>query len=149
MMMVRAESDDIPWWREEELADILLHQLGVPLLFDLREMPAVADDAPTVLPGTFGSLLFDENPPLPLLRLMKEFAKSSDKGLHNPLPPPVATVLYYAAILAARIRHGAQISALTQQELESGLAWALRQRWIDERTRGFFRLGLDILTARG
>src|SRR5205823_4989142 len=85
--------------------------------------------------NSFGDLLSHPRPPLELLELTKEFAKTSDTRASSPLPPEVATVLYYAAIVAARLRHGAGITGLGARDLRDGIAWALRQPWLDGRVR--------------
>lgn len=131
-------------WQAVELADILAHQLRAPLLFDLKqpEVPSCAGDpqraAPAATMKSFGDLLRHPAPPVELLRLTKEFAKSSDGAGGCALPAEVATVLYYAAIAAARLRLNVQISKLTTSELQDGFNWAIRQQWIDDHTRSLF-----------
>ena len=71
-----------------------------------------------------------------------EFAKTCDSAADNPLPEPVAIVLYYAAIVAARVCHATQITDLPEQDLQEGIQWAIRQTWVDNRLRNFFRTGL-------
>src|ERR1700722_6171663 len=105
-------------WDEPELAKILRAQLRAPLLSSLKpkaseihDLVAEARSSDSPLPETVGELLVHPNPPLSLLRLAKDFAKSSDSG-SDPVPPAVATALYTSVIAAALARHGKRISAL-------------------------------------
>lgn len=161
---------DPNFWMPGELKDVLRHQLRAPLLFDLktvdREGGAVdgwksgsspagragrSDRVSTAdpPPASFGDLLHHPRPPLELLRLTKEFAKASDSRSDNPLPPEVATVLYYAAILVALVRHGRRITALSDSQLLDGLDWVLQQPWLDGRTRDLFAAGRVDLESAG
>ncbi len=129
------EREEYRHWHDDELAEILQHQLQAPLLFDLA---GVMESVDLTIPrdemaaiGSFGELLQHSSPPLTLLKLMKEFAKSSDRAGEAPLPPEIATALYYASIAAALARHGERISRLTPDELHDGLEWGLQQPWLN------------------
>lgn len=142
-------------WRPDELGQILRHQLEAPLLFDLgtsdsqftdeQEAPGAAaaagaaaaeSDASRV--SSFGELFLHSRPPLQLLRLTKRFAKTSDRRAANPLPEEVATVLYYAAIVAALLRHGEHISRVSDETLREGTDWVLQREWVAGPLRGLF-----------
>ena len=58
-------------------------------------------------------------------------------------PPEVGTLLYYAAIVAARLRHGRRITGMTDEDLRNGIEWAMQLPWLDEATRDLFREGLS------
>jgi hypothetical protein len=132
-------------WRSEELGEVLRHQLEAPLVFDLGSF-AAGESGRTTLPhdmatgevSNFGALFLHPNPPLPLLQLTKRFAKTSDRREANPLPAEVAMVLYYAAIVAARLRHDARISRMSEQTLAEGTAWVLLQEWVTPPLRDLF-----------
>ena len=133
-------------WRSDELAEILRHQLEAPLLFDLSGVAGdgagAASLARHVEEGqawSFGALFLHPNPPLTMLRLTKRFAKTSDRRAANPLPPEVATVLYYAAILAALLRHNQRISGVNDKTLREGTEWVLGQAWVTGPLRELFR----------
>jgi DNA-directed RNA polymerase specialized sigma24 family protein len=133
----------------EELAEALSHQLAAPVRFDLGGFdadlarPVHGAVRGTGLPlSTFADLLHHAAPPLALLELTRHFAKDQREAPDASLSPEVATVLYYAAILVARLRHGERISHLDEAALSRGAAWAVAQTWVDERTRGLFRDGL-------
>jgi hypothetical protein len=131
-------------WRSDELAEILRHQLDAPLLFDLSAMGADGAAAASGEAGadhawSFGALFLHPRPPLTMLRLTKRFAKTSDRRSANPLPSQVATVLYYAAIIAALLRHGERISGVDDAGLCEGTAWVLGQAWVTGPLRELFR----------
>jgi hypothetical protein len=136
-------------WREEDLREILEHQLRAPLLFDLRGIGE--NDAFVTVPKeqvseirSFGELFRHPEPPVGLLWLVKEFAKAGDKRPDNPLPPQIATVLYYAAIVTARLRHGQNISTLSEESLREGVEWAIGRKWIGE-LRELFDAAAELL----
>jgi hypothetical protein len=119
---------------------VLRHQLGAALREDLgRFAPASAD--PT--PATFGELLHHPDPPLELLEGVRRFAKAQRDQVGSALPEEVAAVLYYAAIVAARLRCRQRLSHLDDDALAAGLRWALGQPWLDDPTRTLLRVGLD------
>jgi hypothetical protein len=122
-------------WQPEELLHILAHQLSSPLVFDGSRLAAATEGEPLV---SFRDLFRHPSPPLELLRLTKDFAKGSDERTEDPLPPEVATVLYYGAIAVALVRHGARISSLDDARLRDGIAWALDQPWVDPATTRVF-----------
>lgn len=137
--------DDEPHsrWTSAELSSILRHQLRSPLLFDLRGIIGDADDGRSddSLKSeirSFADLLSHPDPPIALLRLTKEFANASDARVAEPLPREIATVLYFASIVAALLRHELRISSLTANELQSGVNWSIRQPWLDTETRALF-----------
>jgi len=133
-----------------ELAAMWRHQLGAPLTFDLKDVePDPTSLAQMTHAGereleTFGQLLDDPQPPVELLQIVKEFAKSQSAGGEPLLPKPIGSALYYAAIATARLRCGGQrISALDDAELRRGVEWAVQQAWLDEGTRQLFAQALE------
>lgn len=148
--------DRPPAWRREDLPDILDHQLRAPLMFDLGRLgeagslpvevvgPSAAE-AGAVPSGLycFGDLLYHPAPPIELLVLAKQFAKTADQG--GPLPPQIATFLYYGVIIVALLRHRTRISRLSDETLRDGLRWLSAQPWLDARARGLMAEGLAAL----
>jgi hypothetical protein len=59
----------------------------------------------------------------------------------------VGTLLYYAAIAAARVRHGRSITRMGDSDLLRGLDWALRQPWVDPAVRTLIEDGAARLRA--
>jgi hypothetical protein len=123
-------------WRTEELGAIFRHQLAAPILVDLGGFdPATAGrlkilgDAQNLLLKSFLDLFLHPVPPVELLTLTKEFAKSNMDHPDSSLPKEVAAELYYASIAAAFVRLDRRISQLSDTELEKGFKWAKDQRW--------------------
>jgi len=142
-MMLTAH--DAERWRPEEMASILRHQLSAQLELDLAGI-ASDDDDPPPLPdgtgisaGTFGELLLHHpRPPVAMLRRVKLFAKACKAKAEGPLPPEVATVLYFASIVVALQRCQTRITELDDDGLLKGTQWALAQTWLDQPIRSLF-----------
>jgi len=132
-------------WPASDLAAILRHQLNAPLRADLSHTnPDAGKTLDTIhaagpAPATFGELFAHPHPPLELLDLAKEFGKSLRRDPVGGVPAEVATVVYYASIVAARLRCGRQISDLDEATLRRGIQWALARPWLDEATRALFQ----------
>jgi hypothetical protein len=148
MSLAERAAVDIP---AHELEAMWRHQLKAPLLFDLNAYAPNTESITQMTHAdertleTFGDLLADSHPPADLLRLVKEFAKSESSGDEPALPKVIGSALYYAAIVAARVRCGQRISGLSDAELRRGLEWAGQQTWLDSRTRGFFASALQTI----
>jgi hypothetical protein len=95
-------------------------------------------NAQGLLLKSFADLFVHPHPPPELLTLVKDFAKAQRVSPAGMLPPEVASVLYYAAIGAARLRLGQRISSLPDAELSEGCSWALDQSWVDARMKEIF-----------
>ena len=150
--LMKLSGDEPATWAADELAAVLRHQLAAPLEYDLRtlapggektitEMSAKVSSGPR--PRNFGDLIRNPSPPLDLLRLMKDFSRAGrDSGS---LPPEVATVLYYAAIVVALLRHGARITELGDVALRKGVEWSIAQGWTGDELRAVFTESLGKL----
>ena len=128
-------------WGPGDIASILRHQLLTPLRVDLPDAAGeLSRAAPSPPIETFGDLLNHPSPPLPLLKRVKEFAKASRmSGTTGPLHPEVATIIYYAAVAAALLRHHARITRLDHATLRQGFEWAVRQMCLDDSTRALLQ----------
>jgi hypothetical protein len=142
------EVDDAPrrLWTPDELGAILRHQLATPVQLDLEAAGSAfrarlddlsAGDQPGKL--TFEELFHLAVPPVALLDLVKQFAKSSRVRGDSVLPAEIATVVYLTSIVVARLRCGKRISEQSDESLLYGIQWVIDQPWVDERTRAFFR----------
>lgn len=141
-----------PFWRDEDLGPLYRHQMAAAVQVDLGGLDA---GAASRLPGlcaahglllrSFGDLFAHPSPPVELLELTKRFAKALRHHPDSPLPPQVASVLYYASIVAALARCGRRISALDDASLRVGVEWALGRSWIDPPTRALLAEGLGLL----
>ena len=133
-------------WGRDEMGDVLRHQLASPL-----EDPGFA--APSVEPLTHRQLLLEQpRPSADALRRVKDWAKPMMAGgvgsaadRDGDVPREVAGVLYFAAILAARLRAAERISDLTDDRLRDAARWALQLPWLDPAAAHLFRDGLALL----
>src|SRR5262249_43555272 len=133
-------------WPPEELGAILRHQLASSVQLDLESMGSTVRTrlialTPDQQPGqrTFGQLFRLASPPLALLDLVKQFAKSSRVGGESGLPAEIATVMYLSSIVVARLRCGRRITAQSDESLLYGIQWVIDQPWVDEKTNELFR----------
>ena len=141
-------------WSDDELASVLRHQLSASLRSDLFETysdESVATDSISehraFVEGSYRDLLSHVDPPVALLRVVKDWAKacrSRDKGL---IPTDIATVLYYAAIAAGRVRLGENISSMSDKSLKKGFGWALSRPWLDGHLRALFSASIADLAG--
>jgi WD40 repeat protein len=150
--MMDLDTDTKHDWHPEELGSILRHQLESPLGFDLGNFAPESKEAlkaigpsATIPLNTFGDLLRHPHPPPEVLKLVKEFAKANRNNLQSTLPPEVATVVYFAAIVVGLMRCGQRITALDDQALRQGVEWVLAQPWIDDFSRPLFREALTLI----
>ena len=120
-------------WNAGDQAAALKHQLAASLLPDLAAAPGARVESMSQIlgrpgsPQSFGELFTTHAPPLELLELAKQWARQLRKDTTSPLFEGPATVLYYAAIAAALVRHGKRITSLSDQELREGFAWSAAQ----------------------
>jgi hypothetical protein len=132
-------------WQRADIIAMVRHQYMAPLAFDLsatenhgREARARArslSDGAAARIKTFEDLLLHREPPLPLLKLAKEFFKQGTQAHKKDSPEwQVAYLFYLLSILISRI-HGANISALSSAELRQGIEWASSRDWADEKTK--------------
>lgn len=127
-----------PQYQPQELGNILEQQLSTRVDFDLstldpgsqRLLQAASACGETGGVRTFRSLFLNPSPPIHLLQLTKSFAKNHLQHPDSPLPPEVATVLYYTSIATAWIRLHRRISELTPSSLLQGLQEILSYSWL-------------------
>jgi hypothetical protein len=138
-------------WPADELGAILRHQLETSVQLDLEGLGSTFKSRLLALPAaqqpgklTFGQLFQIASPPADLLNLVKQFAKASRVRGETVLPPEIATVLYLASIVVARLRCGKRISDQSDESLTYGIQWVLDQPWADETTRQLFRAAMKV-----
>jgi hypothetical protein len=143
-------------WRPDELAALFRHQLAAPILVDLSGFDPVTASrlkalgaAHNLVLKSFLELFLHPVPPVELLTLTKEFAKTNMDHPDSSLPKEVAAVLYYASISAALVRLEHRISQLTDADLERGLKWAREQRWVDPQIQQLLAQALQKLSQPG
>jgi hypothetical protein len=129
----------------DELALLLRQQLSLPVSSLAHPGGAPREESFRAV-SSVGDALSDDRPQLGALQRIKEHAKSLRVAIPPAVPPEVASVLYYAAILAARVSLGMRVSTLDDATLRQGARWCLAQRWLDEPRRALFAraaAGLD------
>ncbi len=149
--MMSLECETPALWPPSDLSEILSHQLRSSLLFDLEKFgsldPARLAEARELMTDadltTFGGILRHPNPPLELLRLIKDFGKAAAARSDGPVPREVGCMLYYAAIVTALSRHGVRLTSMDDADLTKCLVWASRESWIDTFLRDLFDKTLD------
>jgi hypothetical protein len=143
-------------WRTDELGAVFRHQLSAPILVDLGGFdPATANrlkglsEAQGLLLKSFLELFLHPAPPVELLTLTKEFAKTNMDHPDSILPKEVAAALYYTSIAAGLVRLDRRISRLSDADLERGLTWARNQEWVDGRIQRLLAKALKKLSQAG
>ena len=128
-------------WRAQDLQAALRHQLAVRIDFDSADWPAFRPGERGFHSATLEDLLTHPAPPLVLLRRIKSLAKECRHIECAALPTATATVLYLAAIVAARLGCGEWITALDEAQLRERIEWALAQPWLLPSIRRLLELG--------
>jgi hypothetical protein len=146
--MMDVDEGDQGLWNRDELEAMFRHQLAAPLEFDfgllgpssVRQLESLrsVEDPPI---HSFADLLNHPRPPIELLKITKEFAKSCRSRSDCRLPDEIATMLYVLSILVAMTRCSQRISKLDDQYLDHMADWAREQSWIDDATRSLLRGG--------
>src|SRR5205085_1644220 len=115
-------------------AEALRHALTAPAWVETGHLTpqlaarlrTAADGAGLVL-KSFLDLFRHPAPGVELLTLVKDYAKECRSRPDGPIPPEVATVLYYSAIAAALSRHGVLITTQDPAAVRGGLEWVAAQ----------------------
>ena len=140
LLTVTAGSD--AGWGDDDLGDILTHQLRMPLLAPsgaLASGPSSRSGSGSQVNFvTFAEVLGDPTPELPLLERIKEFAKDCRMNPDSTLPAEVAMILYFGGIVAARLRCGATITSMDDDALRNGVHWVLNRSWLEHGLRPLF-----------
>ncbi len=129
-------------WSTWELADILRHQLDVPLergmlslaCTDVSQITALRLTAVPPI-TTMRSLLEHPSPPLALLEAVKDFAKECRNHPDRGLPAKLSTAIYLACIARSATVSKSVISTLERSDLLDGLHWLQEQPWADPCVR--------------
>ena len=140
-------------WNPDELAAILRHQMTTSLQVDLAGVGGAAGrlkaeaEAGGLVLKSFGDLLEHPQPPLGLLKMMKDFAKACRISPASALPREISSIIYFASIMAAMTRRSRRITKLTDSDLRQAVRWALAQPWLDDITRKVFLEGQQFLAG--
>ena len=138
-------------WDARDTGAVFRHQMRSPVQMDLSAMvPKSAADAKMLaaahglLMSSYDDLVRHPAPPLVLLNLTKEFAKTNTRP-QGCLPEPAARFLYYLVIAVALVRHDTRMSELNDDQLRKAWGWCLTQEWADETYRDIIRQAVDSL----
>lgn len=142
-------------WSDADLGAVFRHQMSAPVEFDLNALGPGAGERLSTLAAanhlvlrSFRDLLDHPNPPLELLRMTKDFGRRLRSHPESPVPPEVASVLYFAAIACALARHRQRISRLDDKELSRGFRWSCSLPWVDDGLRTLFDQAGAMVDAR-
>jgi hypothetical protein len=127
----------------DELGAVLRHLLETPVSIDLAAAGEPAADVGDSV--TFGQLLASDRPSPGLLQRAQRFAKACKSNPQGPLPPEVATVLYFAAIVKAQHVLGQRTSSLSDSDLAAGVRWVLERAWVPTSVRELLDAGMQQL----
>jgi hypothetical protein len=153
--LLAAGEEDSRLWQTDELAAMFRHQMAAPIMVDLGTFdPATAarlrilSEAHGLLLWSFSDLFHHPSPPVELLNMIKDFAKSNRDHPASGLPQEIASTLYYASIAAALVRLNQRITKLPDADLRRGLLWGLEQGWLDIATRELLTRALEKIPSR-
>jgi len=124
-------------WGPADAVAALRHQLAAKLLPDLEilKTPALSstqrrpssDENGQWKSDTFCEQLLSSTPALEVLLAIKEYGRTLAQDQNSPMSGAPATVLYYGAIAAAKLRLDEKITRLSDRELLDGYTWAMAQ----------------------
>jgi len=143
--------DTVHVWKPDDLAAILRHQLSLrpETDFDTYVFQGTprrqVDTARSAGFDTYLALFQAKQPPIDVLRRVKDCAKSAVRDPNAPLPDDVATVIYFVAIAVALAAHGQRITRLADDGLRWGFQWSLKQAWLADSLRPLLARGLAAL----
>lgn len=128
-------------WTEADRAAMWRHQLATPIAQDIKAADPLSGIVAHRLAGaanpaiiTYADLLLHSDPPVDLLRLVKDFGKREAIMPDGCLPQSIARCLYHSSILLARVRCGISISELPDHTLIEAVQSIARSAWIDQMT---------------
>lgn len=139
-------------WHPEELAAVFEHHLSSPIEFELNNLGReqafklqTLGAAQGLLLNSLSDLLLHPRPPVELLRMTKEYSKACTVHPDSPLPPEVASAIYFTSIIVARLRCCERISNVGEEYLRRNLISLIAQPWITDPIRSLLREGLRSL----
>jgi len=134
-------------WREEELRDMVRHQMSASLEFDLSSVHVNEPESKIISKSfifaaqsemrTFDDLFRNPNPPVELLRLSQRFFKQKVKESPKDSAEHKCSYLFYLlSIVVARIRCNINICRLTDEEQLHAINSMMKRFWVvDDRIR--------------
>jgi hypothetical protein len=139
-------------WQPAELRDLLRHCLEMPVSEYLAapaempgSLPEFSADSPSeraVVSITLGELL-QLAEPLGLLIAVKRHARELARARDGGTLTELHTLVYFASIAAAMVRHGERITKSSPEVLRVAFARHAAAEWVDDRLRAIFLGGLQ------
>ena len=133
-------------WLASELGAILQHLMTVPIPFDLSALPPGTSSrlqtlgaADGLLLNSLTALIHHPHPPVELLLLLKQYAKSNHQHPDSALPCEISSLLYTLSIAVARLRCRQRITTHEDAAVIRRIDAALALPWLDEQTRGLLQ----------
>ncbi len=130
-------------WPAKQLEAMLREPLGIHGGESLQQLLSQAK--PPI--HSVQELLEHPNPPLELLKAVKDLSKRHKADRQSVLSPEMGLLLYYGSIAAALVRRGQRITRLRDDDLRNGFTWVIKQSWAGEQVRELFRQALRKLTG--
>lgn len=132
------------FWTDTELGTMLDHQLDSTIVSVIGASDPVSSLAcHQVLRRfeneqlTFRQLFTHPQPNAELLLAVKQFAKSSIVSVDQPLPRPIALLLYNLSIAQSAAVHGRTVSSIEISEILKTLAWLETQDWLQAQVKAW------------
>ena len=132
-------------WTGQDLPAMVRHQFAASLEVDLgsvkltggiaRSRKQALTEAAAAGIKCFEDLLFQREPSLELLKLSKEFFKARTRLCQKSSPEWRAAYLFYLLSIIVAGERAPRLSTLSSADLLKGSAWALKQGWVDEKTK--------------
>ena len=130
-------------WSDADLAAMLEAQLRRTLRDELGAVRGAGRLSSSAAGVTFAHALTAPEADIESVRAIHRFAKFMRSDPLAGLPEELATVLYFAAIAAARVHHGLTISTLDAAAVRNGLAWCLGRAWLSDDLSQLCRTARD------
>jgi hypothetical protein len=134
---------------------VLRHQLAKPLAAlaksDLDELARCAggtEPLPEPL-ATLSDVFAHSRPPLALLEIVKRHGRKLAQRSGQGWPNDVGSLIYFAAIATALVRHGRRITKLDDDVLRLGFRRMLALDWVEPPLRPLLEQGLTRLPRDG
>lgn len=149
----KSQSDRL--WSTDELQQLLDHQLKQPLIgmltsvdkdaaSKLEEIREGSSGEPLV---TLGDLFRHSLPPLYILDTVKRWARRASRDGNVNLPSSISSLLYFAAIAAALLKHRARITKSDDVTLRLGFQQVLAQSPTDGHLTSLIQLAVSVLAG--
>lgn len=129
-------------WGTADIGAMVDHFLKLPLK-ECASMPLLDS---TWKSQTVGYLLSSEDPPIDLLKAVKNSGRSLIKDEDEPTPSEVGAYFYFVAIAAALVRHDVNISKSPSSVLRTGINRLLQRKWLSDEVTSTLTVAMQKLS---